>query len=409
MQIISGAIRPRFCWKRVISVVTILIFSIICFSGISGKQAAFGSAREDNENRKQDNDGKSLNHKIVLDEVSDNPDPFTLTGHAEVTMTGRFKIEYSDVLASQGEAGEKFIFLIRHNLNITNQATGAKVKEITGETEITPPAKSEKNKKDNYFYANIRQAWDGMNSASQPVTSGIYGYALQGELIRKKIPPQKPEHHKDGKEKDKRNDDGDDKEDVTKIIGISNVLSGAITVITPPVLVSPGDKVVDENVLLTFVVTASSPSGAPLAYSAGNLPTGATFTPASRTFDWIPTYDQANIYPNVTFTVTDSAGFTDSKTITITVNNINRPPVLASPGDKTVNENQLLSFTFSATEKGSEQSERYTILTSFAVTTSLFSVVPGGSQVCKVKIGSSTFLVKASTLNPGTISFCETK
>ncbi|MFH0889294.1 MAG: putative Ig domain-containing protein [Planctomycetota bacterium] len=118
----------------------------------------------------------------------------------------------------------------------------------------------------------------------------------------------------------------------------------------PPVMTSPGNKVVDENVLLIFILTASDPNGDPLIYSAGNLPTGATFTPASRTFSWIPTYNQANIYPNVTFTVTDSGGLTDSKSITITVNNVDRPPVLTSPGNKVIDENQLLTFTLSATD-----------------------------------------------------------
>lgn len=45
--------------------------------------------------------------------------------------------------------------------------------------------------------------------------------------------------------------------------------------------------------LLTFTVTASDPDGNTLTYTAGNLPSGAGFDPATRTFTWTPAYTQA--------------------------------------------------------------------------------------------------------------------
>ena len=59
-------------------------------------------------------------------------------------------------------------------------------------------------------------------------------------------------------------------------------------------------------------------------------------------------YSQAGSY-NVTFTVSDGS-LTASETITITVNNVNRPPVLNAIGAKSVSENQTLSFTISGSD-----------------------------------------------------------
>ncbi len=120
----------------------------------------------------------------------------------------------------------------------------------------------------------------------------------------------------------------------------------------PPVLARIGDKTISEGQLLQFTITATDPDGDPLAYSASNLPSGATFDPITQTFSWSPTYDQAGNYPEVRFTVTDSGipPASASEAITITVGNVNRPPALASIGNKTANEGELLEFTITATD-----------------------------------------------------------
>ena len=96
-------------------------------------------------------------------------------------------------------------------------------------------------------------------------------------------------------------------------------------------------------------------TGDTLTYSASGLPAGASFNTASRRFSWTPTYSQSGSY-TVTFSVDDGtgAGGTDSETITITVNNVNRAPVLAAVGNKSVNANSNLSFTLSATDADSD-------------------------------------------------------
>jgi len=117
----------------------------------------------------------------------------------------------------------------------------------------------------------------------------------------------------------------------------------------PPALDSIGAKTVNENQSLTFTINASDPDGNALAYTAGNLPTGASFNANQHSFTWTPGYGASGNY-NVTFTVTDngSPAQSDSEQVTITVGDVNRPPVLNSIGAKTVNENESLTFTITA-------------------------------------------------------------
>ena len=119
----------------------------------------------------------------------------------------------------------------------------------------------------------------------------------------------------------------------------------------PPTLTPIGNKAVNEEQILQFTITATDPDGDGLTYGVGGLPNGALFDPAAQTFTWTPTYDQGGNYV-VSFTVTDNGSppASASETITITVSNVNRPPVLSPIGDKTVNEGQLLEFTITATD-----------------------------------------------------------
>ena len=90
-----------------------------------------------------------------------------------------------------------------------------------------------------------------------------------------------------------------------------------------PVLDPIGNKSVDEGQLLEFTISATDADGGDtLTYSASNLPTGATFTPATQTFSWTPSVGDAGTYPNVLFTVQDDGTpqKSDSEGITITVN-----------------------------------------------------------------------------------------
>ncbi|MCK4259667.1 MAG: tandem-95 repeat protein [Halanaerobiales bacterium] len=109
----------------------------------------------------------------------------------------------------------------------------------------------------------------------------------------------------------------------------------------PPHIYSPGDKVVNEDEELSFVLRASDPDGDMLYYSAeGDF--AEQFDPDTHTFTWTPTYDHAGVY-SITFEVSDGQ-VVETDTITITVNNVNRPPVLEHIGTVTTNETQNLNF-----------------------------------------------------------------
>ncbi|MCP4288104.1 MAG: hypothetical protein GY792_27330, partial [Gammaproteobacteria bacterium] len=107
-----------------------------------------------------------------------------------------------------------------------------------------------------------------------------------------------------------------------------------------------------EGELLQFTVTASDPDADALTYSASNLPPGAAFDPATQVLSWTPGYNQANMYPDVVFTVTDNGAppLNASEAISITVEDVNRPPVLDPIGNKNVNEGETLSFSVTATD-----------------------------------------------------------
>lgn len=114
----------------------------------------------------------------------------------------------------------------------------------------------------------------------------------------------------------------------------------------PPVLAAIGAKSTRENERLAFSVTATDADGDAIAYSANNLPTGASFS--GQSFSWTPGYDQAGSH-QVTFVASDGQA-QDSETVAISVANVNRPPVLSAIGDRSVDENSTVAFTVSATD-----------------------------------------------------------
>ncbi len=125
-----------------------------------------------------------------------------------------------------------------------------------------------------------------------------------------------------------------------------------------PSLPSPGNYAVDENKELSFIINkAADPDvedTGKLKISLTNLPQGAAFDENTLTFKWMPTYEQSGSYI-LTFTVKDLAGASDSKQSTLTVNNIDRPPVLADlSANMTVDENKPLTFQIQAADPDKE-------------------------------------------------------
>ena len=113
--------------------------------------------------------------------------------------------------------------------------------------------------------------------------------------------------------------------------------------------ISPiGNKSVSETTAIDFTVTASDSDGDVITLSAAPLPPGATFSPTTGAFHWVPSYSQGG-NRTITFTASD-ASLSSHEDVVFSIGNINRPPELAAIGKKTIAENALLAFTLAATD-----------------------------------------------------------
>jgi hypothetical protein len=98
-----------------------------------------------------------------------------------------------------------------------------------------------------------------------------------------------------------------------------------------------------------FVVSATDPNpGDVLTYSASGLPTGATFTAATRNFFWVPALGQNGTY-TVKFRVSDGQ-LTDSTNAVITITKTNLKPTLTAIPAITKAERDTVKFVASATD-----------------------------------------------------------
>jgi hypothetical protein len=118
-----------------------------------------------------------------------------------------------------------------------------------------------------------------------------------------------------------------------------------------PVLASIGNKSVAQNATLTFTASATD-ADAPantLTFSLDSgAPSGASINANTGAFSWRPSSSQGAGTYSITVRVTDNGtpSLNDFETITVTVSSSsNQPPVLASIGNKSVNELSALTFT----------------------------------------------------------------
>jgi len=121
-----------------------------------------------------------------------------------------------------------------------------------------------------------------------------------------------------------------------------------------PVFNAVDPQSTDENVELTFGVTATDPDGGALTLTA-DVPAGAGFTDngdGTGSFAWTPGYDAAGDY-TATFYVSDGT-LSDTLEVAITVNNVNRAPEFAAVDPQSTDENVELTFGVTATDLDGE-------------------------------------------------------
>ena len=147
----------------------------------------------------------------------------------------------------------------------------------------------------------------------------------------------------------------------------------------PPLFSQIGDRTVLEGSGLQFAVSASDPDGDPVNITCQNPPDGAYFNSTTAIFSWEPSYSQAGLY-SVTFNATDGKGGETSETITITVLEVNRPPVLDPIDNKAVTEGSLLAFNVTAIDPDTDRLNYFATglpeLTTLNYTTGEFSWIP---------------------------------
>lgn len=169
---------------------------------------------------------------------------------------------------------------------------------------------------------------------------------------------------------------------------ISNIISVQVPVLVPtnraPVLEAIGARSVAENALLSFSLSANDPDGDSLTYSANGLPAGSTFTGATRTFSWTPTFEQSGSYA-VTFSVSDGK-LSASETVTISVSETNQPPSIGGTPATSAKEGSLYSFTPSAEDMDADDNLSFSIANrpawaTFNSATGTLQGIPGNQDV----------------------------
>ncbi|MHB1307794.1 MAG: Ig domain-containing protein [Limisphaerales bacterium] len=122
---------------------------------------------------------------------------------------------------------------------------------------------------------------------------------------------------------------------------------------TPPVLAAIPPQTVPEGGTLVFVLSASDadlPAQALTFAMGADAPAGATFDPATATFTWTPSEAQGPSSSEISFTVIDEAGASSTQSVTVSVTEVNTPPVLAAIPPQTVPEGGTLVFVLSASD-----------------------------------------------------------
>jgi len=121
-----------------------------------------------------------------------------------------------------------------------------------------------------------------------------------------------------------------------------------------PQITPVAPQTIDEETTLSFTVTASDPDSPPngLSFSLEGAPPGASINSQTGLFSWTPDESQGTGQYSVIVKVTDDRqpALSDQTTVAITVNEVNRPPVLAPIADQAAGVNQLVTFTATATD-----------------------------------------------------------
>ena len=125
-----------------------------------------------------------------------------------------------------------------------------------------------------------------------------------------------------------------------------------VTVNTAPVLAAIPPQAVDELSALAFAAAATDADvpADTLAFGLSGAPAGASIDQDTGAFAWTPAEAQGPGTHTFDVTVSDGNGGTDSRPVTVTVSEVNAPPVLAAIPPQAVDELSALAFAVAATD-----------------------------------------------------------
>ncbi len=151
-----------------------------------------------------------------------------------------------------------------------------------------------------------------------------------------------------------------------------------------PLLVPISDQTVVENEVLSFVVLASDPDGPAPFLSATGLPPGATFSDfgnGSGQFVWTPSFVQSGVY-QITFYATDGQDSVSQSVLVDVIEAGNQPPIISAGTFYSLDEQQNLTFTFTASDP---EGSPVTFLTSSPTS------IPAGVSIVDLGNDTATF------------------
>ena len=154
-----------------------------------------------------------------------------------------------------------------------------------------------------------------------------------------------------------------------------------------PTISPPGDQTSDEKDTISLQIVASDPdTNDTLTYSASNLPDGLSINETTGLISGTLSYSSAG-QNTVTVSVSDGSSSV-SIVFTWTVSNVNRWPVITTPGNQTSDENDTISLQIVASDPDTNDTLTYSS-----------STLPDG-----LSINSNTGLISGTLSSIGTTS-----
>lgn len=122
-----------------------------------------------------------------------------------------------------------------------------------------------------------------------------------------------------------------------------------------PLLTPIADQTIDEGVTADISVSAVDPNGDSISLSINSLPAFANFSDhgdGTATIHLAPGFEDAGIYSDIEVVATDDGTppLSDSVVFEVTVNQINRKPLLSAVPDQIIREGDILEVEISASD-----------------------------------------------------------